>query len=173
VITASLDKEISETNAIATLSFSNFAVNELQLAGENTITNIGSLANTEFQHEIPNATLTFIDSLSYTPYHWTSSKTFTQVAGSTTVGNFKDDIFEISGSSSGTDVDGMAFAAQSDEPLGNYFNCRWIRTGTTILSIPGADVTSGLIDYIGEDTCTNQVIYYLNGNPFYDQFDQH
>jgi hypothetical protein len=175
VITANLDQDFSETGAIATLSFGNYIVNKLKLAGENTISNEGMSAGAlqSYQHEIPKATLTFIDSTSSIPYSWSSSKMFVHVAGSGSIDNFDDDIFEISGTSSGSDVNGTVFSAQSHEALGDYFNCRWIRTGSTLLSTPGLDVTSGLIEYIGADTCTNQVIYYFNGNPFYDQFDDH
>ncbi|RLD30823.1 MAG: hypothetical protein DRI72_09960, partial [Bacteroidetes bacterium] len=154
---------------------SDYTVNELKLDGENTISNDGMSAGAlqSYQHEIPKATLTFIDSLSHTPYQWESAKTFVHVAGRGTVQDFTDDIFEISGTSSGVDVNGYSFSASTNESLGDYFNCRWIRTGITILGIEGTDINSGYIDYIGEDTCTNQVLYYFNGNPFYDKFDLH
>jgi hypothetical protein len=126
-----------------------------------------------YRHEAPDLTLTFIDSLSFSNYYWQSDKTFTFVEGGATPEDFSDDLFHITGTSSGKDVNGTAFSTAIDEPLGDYFNCRWIRTGITLLSIPGADVSSGYIDYIGEDTCTNQVMYYFNGNPFYDRFDRY
>ncbi len=174
VITATLDKNFSEEGAIATLSFSNYVVDDLKLDGDNTISYTGiSTGLQTYEHDIASATLTFYDTVSHGSYSWASSKVFTWTEGATTPGNYEDDVFEIAGSSSGSDLYGVEFATITDEDLGDYFSCRWIRTGRTYISTPGLDVQYGYIDYIGEDTCTNQVIYYFNGNPFYDQFDQH
>ncbi len=175
VITASLNKDISVHGAIATLTFSNYVVDDLMLSGDNTITNAGLSGSTQqmYEHIVPSATLTFYDTISHGNFHWNSTKIFTWVEGSGTPDNFNDDIFEITGTGGGSDLDDVDFSTVIDESLGDYFSCRWIRTGRTIINTPGLDVTSGYIDYIGDDTCTNQVIYYFNGNPFYDQFDKH
>ena len=175
IITATLDKDFSEVDAVATLVFSNYVVNDLMLDGNNTISNSGlSLSNMQmYEHTIPSATLTLYDTVSHGSFHWESSKIFTWVEGMGTPDNHDDDVFEITGTANGADLDDVSFSAYIDEPLGDYFNCRWIRTGKTNLSTPGLDVKSGYIDYIGEDTCTNQVMYYFNGNPFYDKFIKH
>ena len=175
VITATLNKDFIETGAIAELSFSDYTVDELRLEGNNIISNNGLSASMlqMYEHNIPSATLTFIDSIVEHPYHWESVKTFIYLAGMGTPSDFSDDMFEIVGESSGTDVNGVAFSAYTDEALGNYFNCRWIRTGITILNTPGLEVKSGYIDYIGEESCTNQVMYFFDGNPFYDEFIFH
>lgn len=175
VITAILNKGFSETGAIANLSFSDYTVDSLRLEGDNIITNSGISASMSqmYEHTIPSATLTFIDYTGEQPYHWDSQKTFIYVEGMGTPNDFSDDMFEISGQSSGSDINGGTFSASTGKVLGNYFNCRWIRTGTTILSTPGLDITTGYIDYIGEDTCTNLVMYFFNGNPFYDEFIFH
>jgi len=174
-ITAILDKGFSEVGAIATLTFANYVVDDLMLEGNNTIGNSGISmgAQQTYEHIIQAATLTFYDSVSHGNYQWGSSKMFTWVEGMGTPANYDDDVFEISGTSNGTDLYDVSFSCQTEESLGNYFSCRWIRTGRTNISTPSLDVQSGYIDYIGEDTCTNQVIYYFNGNPFYDQFNKH
>jgi hypothetical protein len=176
VIVATLDKEFSETGAIATLTFSDYTVDELRLEGENEISNSG-LSASMFQiydHNIPSATITIIDSLQVEyPFHWESQKTYTYIAGSGTPENYNDDIFDISGQNTGVSVSGYAFTVSLDEALGNYFNCRWIRTGRTLLSTPNQDILSGSIEYIGEDSCINQVKYVFNGVDFYDEFIFH
>jgi hypothetical protein len=174
VITASLDKDFHETGAIATLTFSDYGVDSLSLAGDNTISNTGMTMNMQpsFLHEVPSATLTFIYPSSQQSFHWSSEKMFIHAEGSGT-SDFNDDVFDITGSSTGSAINGAVFSATITEALGNYFNCRWIRTGISTLNIPGIDVKTGYIDYIGEDTCTNQVIYYFNGSPFYDEFILH
>ena len=174
-ITALLDKDFSEVGATATLSFSNYVVDDLKLDGDNTISNHGlSMSMLQiYEHIVPSGTLTFYDTVSHGNFHWESNKIFTWVDGMGTPNDHDDDVFEISGTANGSDLSNVVYSAIIDEPLGNYFNCRWIRTGKTNISTPGLDVNSGYIDYIGKDTCTNQVIYYFNGNPFYDQFNQH
>ena len=175
VINVILNKDFSETGAIANLSFSDYTVDSLRLEGDNMITNSGISAGMSqmYEHTIPSATLTFINYIGERPYHWESQKTFIYAEGKGTPNDFSDDVFNISGQASGTSINGVAFISTIDEPLGNYFDCRWIRNGKTLLSIPGQEINSGYIDYIGEDTCTNQVIYYFNGNPFYDSFIYH
>ncbi|HSG68730.1 MAG TPA: hypothetical protein VK994_08485, partial [Bacteroidales bacterium] len=126
-----------------------------------------------YEYEVPAVTLSFIDSLDTKSYSWSSSKLFVHVQGNNTPYDQSDDIFEIAGESSGTDINGVSFTASTEESLGNYFDCRWIRTGKTLLSIPGLDVSTGYIDYIGEDSCTNIIMYSFNGNPFYDRFIYH
>lgn len=175
MITATLDQKIYNPGAIATLKFADYTVDDLKLQGDNTISNdsLSMAMQQMYKHEIAAATLTFIDSTSHTNYYWGSNKTFTHTEGMGTVDDFSDDLFEITGQSTGADIYGTTFSTLIQEPLGDYFNCRWIRTGITLLNIPYTDVPSGYIDYIGEDTCTNQVLYYLNGNPFYDEFDRY
>jgi len=174
-IVANLNKDFSETGAIATLSFFNYVVDDLKLDGDNLISNTGlSMSMLQmYDHEVPSATLTFFDTVSHGNFHWESHKTFTYTEGMGTPGDFDDDVFEITGQASGSDLGNVVFSAVIGDPLGNYFNCRWIRTGITYLSTPGLDITTGYIDYIGEDSCTNQVMYFFNGNPFYDKFIKH
>lgn len=174
-IIASLNKDFSEIGAVATLSFFNYVVNDLMLDGDNVISNSGlSMSMMQmYEHEIPSGTLTLFDTVSHGNFHWESSKIFTYIEGMGTPDDFEDDVFEITGQASGSDFDNVVFSAVIGDPLGNYFNCRWIRTGITYLGTPGLDIKNGYIDYIGEDTCTNQVMYFFNGNPFYDKFIKH
>lgn len=174
-ITAVLNKDFAEEDAIATLSYSNYVVNDLKLDGDNTISNNGlSMSmNQSYEHHVPSGTLTFYDTVSHGSFHWESIKTFTHVSGMDTPDDQEDDVYEITGSNNGSDLNNVAYSALIQEPLGDYFSCRWIRTGLVLLSTPGLDVKEGYIDYIGNDTCTSQVIYYFNGNPFYDQFDKY
>ncbi len=175
VITVNLDKDFFETGSIATLTFSGYTIDHLWLKGDNMISNTGLTMNMQptYMHEVPSATLTLLDSLSSHSFHWSSEKMFIHMQGTGTPADFKDDVFDITGTASGSATNGAAYSATIGEALSDYFNCRWIRTGITNLSTPGLDVKTGYIDYIGEDSCTKQVIYYFNGNPFYDEFLLH
>ena len=174
-ISVDLNEDFSQTGSIATLHFENYTVNDLILAGNNTINNNGLSAGMlqMYEHMVPDATLTFYDTISHGSFHWESTKTFTWIAGKESLNDFSDDVFEISGQATGSDINGVVYSAIIIEALGDHLDCRWIRSGKTLLNTPGLDVNNGSIQYIGEDTCTNQVIYYFNGNPFYDEFLKH
>jgi hypothetical protein len=171
-ITATLSDDYQAPGAAATLVLSGYRANGLGLEGENYITHDyeeGSFLNSYF-YNIPEATLTFYDSITLGSFQWGGIKTYLWVDGYQTPYDYDDDLFEITGKSYGTDLSNVAFSAEIDTALGNYLNCRWIRTGRTNLSTPELEVTGGYIDYIGDDTCTNLVKYYFDGNPFYDRF---
>jgi len=173
VITATLDKDFSEEGAVATLNFDNYVVDDLMLSGGNTISFFGYVQGIKaFTHEVPSGTLTFYDTVSHGSYSWSSSKQFSWVEGMSTPEYFDDDVFEITGTSNGVDLYNAAFSTVIDEPLGDYFDCRWIRGGQVSISTPGLDVQNGYILY-NPDSCTNLVEYYFNGNLFYDRFEQH
>lgn len=173
VITATLDKDFSEEGATATLTFDKYVVDDLMLAGDNIITYLGYPQGIKaFTHDIPSATLTLYDTVSSGNFSWSSSKNFNWVEGMSTPEYFDDDVFEITGTSNGVDLYNAAFSAVVNEPLGDYFDCRWIRGGQVSLSTPGLDVQNGYIIY-NPDSCTNLVEYYFNGNLFYDRFEQH
>ncbi|MEN8226428.1 MAG: hypothetical protein ABFS05_13820 [Bacteroidota bacterium] len=172
VITATLDMDFSEVSATASLTFEDYAVEKLRLEGENTILNNGLSASMLqiYEHHVPSATLTFVDTTGEYPFSWESQKSFTYLEGMITPDDYTDDMFHITGESSGADIFGTAFSTIIEEPLGDYFNCSWIRTGKTTFNTPGLEVKTGYIKYIGDDSCTSQVMYFFNDNPFYDEF---
>lgn len=175
LITAELDKELSEPGAAATLTFTDYNVDGLGIAGGNTISYKGPGIQQQkvYEHIVGPSTLTLFDTVGQGSFNWESSKTFTWAEGMDTPFEHEDDMFLVSGTSTGTDPAGIAFTTSIEEPLGDHFSCRWIRTGRTIINTPGLDVTGGYIDYIGDDSCTNVVVYYFDGNPFYDRFEKH
>ncbi|MEE4257361.1 MAG: hypothetical protein V2I47_10005 [Bacteroidales bacterium] len=173
MITATLDKDFSKEGATATLTFDNYVVDDLMLNGENTISFFGYVQGIKaFTHDVPSGILTLYDTVSHGSFSWSSSKNFSWVEGMSTPEYFDDDVFEISGTSNGVDLYNAAFSSVIDEPLGDYFDCRWIRGGQVSLSTPGLDVRNGYILY-NPDSCTNLVEYYFNGNLFYDKFEKH
>ena len=172
LITATLDQAFNETGAHAVLVFSGYTVENLKLDSLMGISNMGLTVNPQqtFEVTVPAGNLTFIDSLSSKSYTWSSNKYFIHTQGAGTPDNFNDDVFEITGTATGRNVSGTYFEASIVEALGNDLSCRWIRTGKTLLSTPDIPVTSGYIEYQGQDSCTNIVKYTFDGNPFYDKF---
>jgi hypothetical protein len=175
IITATLDKDFALPGASAVLTFSGYTVDGLLLEGNNIIVNDGlnEALQPVYSHLVPSGVVILVDSLSQSSFRWESEKTFTLVDGNASPENYDDDIFMISGSATGTAVNNAVFGASTTEALGNYLDCRWIRTGITLLSMPGLDVNSGSIHYTGTDSCHNLVTYYFNENPFFERFERH
>jgi hypothetical protein len=88
--------------------------------------------------------------------------------GSLTPPIHEDDLYLISGTSSGVSSDGYEFSTEIQEPLSDYVDCFWISRGMNQITVPSAQFPTGDIDYIIEDGCYNQFYFYFNDNLFYD-----
>ncbi|MBK9730912.1 MAG: hypothetical protein IPO83_06465 [Chitinophagaceae bacterium] len=121
-----------------------------------TITNLGLNANgnVHFSIDVTAATITFIDGSTIT---WTANRDreWTQGIGTP---DPNDDVFLITGGSSGTDQLGQSFTVQIVEPLVKDA-CAWIVSGVKKIT-HGTDVMS--IDY-GNGDCDNLAVVKVNG----------
>jgi hypothetical protein len=75
-------------------------------------------------------------------------------------------IFQMTGIFSGISSGNYGFSGELDS-LADNLNCPWILDGTIRLIIPGADYTSGTIDFISNDGCSNKMQYNFEGNIIY------
>jgi hypothetical protein len=80
----------------------------------------------------------------------------------------EDDLYLISGSSSGFSADGTEFSSVIQDTLYNYVDCFWILQGIERITVPSADIPTGEIDHIKEDSCFNEVHFFFGDNLFYD-----
>jgi len=88
--------------------------------------------------------------------------------GSSTPAIHEDDLYLVSGTSSGFSSGGLEFSSEIKDSLYNYVDCFWISRGVHLITIPSAEFRTGDIDYISEDGCFNQIHFYFNENLFYD-----
>ena len=88
--------------------------------------------------------------------------------GSATPTIHEDDIFLITGSASGVSSDGFDFSINVQDPLVNYVDCFWISEGFSQITVPSGQFPMGEIDYILDDGCFNEMLFYFNENLFYD-----
>jgi hypothetical protein len=80
----------------------------------------------------------------------------------------EDDLYLITGGTSGFSSDGIEFSTEVQDALYNYADCFWIERGINLITVPSASIKTGEIDYITDDGCFNEMYFYFNGNLFYD-----
>ena len=117
-------------------------MDDVQLLGTKTLENLGFdvNGNVTFQRTVENAQLLFPDGSSRS---WEATQTKTQVAGGETP-EFFDDVFEITGSTSGLTRNGVEFQSQITSPLVKSRNCRWVSAGIRTMTF---GVRTWSIDY--------------------------
>lgn len=123
---------MSEANATRVITFVDFFVDDVQILGSKTFVNLGkdSTENISCSRDVE------IEMLfpSGNSVSWTTSHLKTQVSGAETTGRL-DDVFEITGSSSGVNRNGTAFSSIITESLVKKNACRWITDGTREVTV--------------------------------------
>lgn len=143
---------ITNPGATRTTTFENYFVDGVQVEGVKTLTNLGydDNGNVAFNRTVTGGKLTFPNGEVAT---WESNFTFTQIEGGNTK-TFLDNVFEVTGGSSGVNRHGKSFSSEILEPLIRKKTCPWYVDGVVSLTIEDKTVT---IDY-GNGTCDNKAI---------------
>ncbi|MEM0996991.1 MAG: hypothetical protein AAGN35_07930 [Bacteroidota bacterium] len=112
---------------VRTITPVNFAVNDWTLEGTRTVTNLGNNESSQMQWsvEVENAKLTQPGGDFAT---WNALRTRTLIAGAETDG-CEDDVYQITGGSSGVSFRGVAVTATIVTPITKATNCRWPQSG--------------------------------------------
>jgi hypothetical protein len=126
-----------------------------------------STGKERFTYDIRNGFIRTITSedTSFTLY--TSDYIISWEEGSSTPSDPTDDLLLVSGSTSGTSSDNVAFSVTITNPLRNYLDCNWIVSGINTITVPAGEVQEGTIDYVTEDSCNFLVNFYFDDNYFY------
>ncbi len=143
---------------VINISFNNFYQNDNLIEGTKTVSNLGLNADGQMTYTV-NANMK-VTNTSNEVYSWTSTRTRTWIAGYDTKTRL-DDIYLVSGTSSGTNRRGMSFTAKTTKDLRIDLSCQWrIVSGTVEMSPEGKDTR--VIDY-GNGTCDNVITVTVNG----------
>ncbi len=139
--------EMFTAGAQRTKTFDNFYVDDVRVEGTKTWKNNGKDAsgNWSFTRTATDMKLTYPDGTFTT---WNHTHTATLVQGGATPTHW-DNVWNITGNSSGTNRNGKAFSATITEPLVKRGNCRWIVQGTIQFTRDGKTST---LDF-GNGTC--------------------
>lgn len=140
-----------EIGAIKTMNFDNFYRNDNKLEGTRTITNNGLDAQGRMNWTI-NAQNMKITKSNGKVHTWNSVRTRTLLAGNDTK-TWTDDVYEITGSATGVNANGINYTANITKPLHRAMNCRWIDSGTIEITPEGRAVRT--VDF-GSGNCDDQ-----------------
>lgn len=139
----------------------NYTVNGYLLQGTKVITNLGlnSQGKVHFSIQV-NGSVTAAGS-SQTAY-WQSNRTRTWVAGSNTITPW-DDVYEITGSGSGTSQNGTPFTVNITSPLRAEIGCPWLVSG--IFQVTPQDGFVRTFN-LGNGECNSGFSVNVNGQTF-------
>jgi hypothetical protein len=155
-IIAVLSDRFQHAGAHITLTFENFEINGRKIEGTQTITNNGPNAAgiITYTHEIPSLRISSdgkaISFLSMNTIEW--------IEGSATVAP-ADDVFAISGRSSGVNSEREEFASEIVSPLIRKLACTYIVSGSNLIRSGGSEMT---MDY-GTGDCDNKAVLNTSG----------
>ncbi len=143
---------ITNAGAVRTTTFEDFYIDGVKVEGTKTLTNLGfdDEGNVAFNRTVTGGKLTFPNGDVAT---WESDFTLTQVEGGNTP-TYLDNVFEITGHSSGVNRHGKSYSTEILEPVVRKKLCPWAVAGVLSLTIEDKTVT---IDY-GDGECDNKAI---------------
>ncbi|MBI2730540.1 MAG: hypothetical protein HYX40_07300 [Sphingobacteriales bacterium] len=147
---------LAEAGNSVTTTFDNYMVDSFKIEGTHKIINTSTSNNRSFNIIVSGAKITKPNGKWYT---WDSNKVVVQVEGNGTPRWPFDDIFEITGSKSGSNSAGKTWSATVIDKLIRKGDCRWIVQGTVSLSRNG---NSAILNY-GSGTCDNKATITANG----------
>ncbi|TNE52653.1 MAG: hypothetical protein EP344_15475 [Bacteroidetes bacterium] len=143
--------------ATRTKTFENFFVDDVQVSGTKSWTNNGldASGNWSYTKTATDMQLSFPDG---TSTMWSHTHTSTLIQGALTLTHW-DNVWSTTGSSSGTNRNGVAYTATITEPLIKKATCRWISEGIVEFTRDGNTSTlnfgNGTCDRFGTLTLPN------------------
>jgi hypothetical protein len=140
-----------EVGSVKTMNFENFYRNDNKLEGTRTITNNG-LDNRGRLNWTINAQNMKITKSNGKVHTWNSVRTRTMLEGNDTQ-TYTDDVYEITGSATGVNANGVNYTANITSPLRRALSCRWIDSGTIEITPEGRATRT--IDF-GNGNCDDQ-----------------
>jgi hypothetical protein len=155
-ISAAFSKSYDSIGCVITVSFNNFYSHGNKMEGAVQLTRLSSssfnIKTTDAKYSIGSASIAF-----------TCDRTITMIGGSTTINNESDDVFEITGSSSGMNRNGKRFEVKILTTLVKAASCKWLQSGKQELTPEG--LATRTVDY-GDGSCDNKATFGVNGNTF-------
>jgi len=160
-IIATWNGRYRDSASLVSINFNNYTVNGDKVTGTKTVTNLGHNAkgNLHFSIVVTNASIT----TSSGTISWQSTRDREWVAGESTL-DWTDDVYNITGSASGTNRKGQTFTITIVKPIVVALNCHWIESGSFDISTSASNST-GTVDY-GPGTCDDQATFTYNGKSY-------
>ncbi len=141
------------------ITLNGFKINGYQVTGTKTITNLG-LVNGFRTYSISVENGSVITSEGEVISTRSAQRTRAWIEGESTATRW-DDVYLVTGTTSGTTVNGIAYTASITQPLRIARNCRWIEAGEISTTIP--ELPEVVIDF-GTGECDQIATVTVNGN---------
>jgi hypothetical protein len=151
-----------QAGTVITYTFENFFVEDNQLLGTKTITNNGRNSSNNLNWTIA-VTGEIVKANNAGTIHWNSSHVLEWLSGETTPGIWWDDLYQMTGTASGTDTENKSYSCTITKPLQRKLNCEWIESGT--MEIQAQDYPLIILDF-GNGACDNQATATVNGTTY-------
>jgi hypothetical protein len=160
-IVATWNGRYRDSGTVITITFKNYTVNGDKVNGTKTVTNLGhnSRGNLHYSVVVTGASI----ATSTGTISWQSTRDREWVAGESTF-DWSDDVYNITGSASGTNRKGQTFTITIVKPLVVALNCRWIEAGSFDITT-SASASTGTVDY-GSGNCDDQATFEYNGKTY-------
>lgn len=150
-----------DSGATHNITFNNYFVNDNQVTGSKTVTNMGHNAAGYLVYHI-NVNGAIILANGNGTLSWVSTRNRIWVAGESTMVR-SDDVYEITGNGTITRPNGNTITIAISAPLKVANSCNWIEQGIVQITPPNSVVRT--MDY-GNGNCDNQATLTVNGNTY-------
>ncbi len=147
---------------IITITPSSYSVDGYSIIGTKTITNEGFNINNQPYFTVNVEAQVIAPNNEWTT-SWSGARTRVWTAGYNTLLNPYDDVYEITGSGSGINRNGIPFTMTIDEALVAKMDCPWIVQGE--MTITPDEGSEKIINW-GSGECNNGMTVVVNGNLF-------
>ena len=166
IITISYSGHYYDIGATIAITFTNYKVNGNLVNGTHSIVNNGPNINGHPVYTI-DVNGTIVKANNGGTITWMSHRVREWTAGYTTttgLGHFLDDVYSITGSSSGSNSNGSSYSATILSPLMVHLNCFWIESG--VLQLVPSGKPTRTIDFGPDGTCDNHATVTINGTVY-------
>ncbi len=157
-IVITLSDSLTKVGATKTVTYNNFSVDSAKVEGTRKWTNTGKNAQGQptFKREATNMKLTFGDGTSTT---WTATHIVTKTQGYETPRLFIDDVWAVTGNTSGVNRKGKTYESVIASPIIHKALCPWIVKGVRSVTVNGKTVS---LDYgYGGGDCDRDALLTL------------
>ena len=161
-INISYSGKYRDSASVHSISFTNYFVNDNEIKGTKTVTNNGENKNghTTFSIVVDGQIIKANNGVTAT---WKSSRTREWLAGEDTKKDWTDDVYSITGSTSGTSANGGVYTSTIKTALHRALNCNWFDAGVIEINQIGKVLKT--IDF-GSGTCDSDATVTISGKSY-------
>ena len=162
VINVSYTGSYFTSGSVRTVTFTGYYVNDHHIEGTHSVTynGLNTAGNPNWTINASNMKVTRTDGRFHT---WNSIRNREMIAGAATPIIRSDDIYLVTGSATGVNINGVSYTATITDALRRAMSCHWIESGK--ISITPDQRPTRLLDF-GTSGCDNQATVTINNNSY-------